>query len=87
MSYPAISLYIAELCHSLFCHKLLYTANGYANTGKVGSEREGVVQLEFNGRTGYVCSDGWHVVDVEVACIELDLEDDNGVYDTSPEGK
>ena len=87
MNYPAISNYSRVLSLTLFCHKLLYTANGYANTGKVGSEREGVVQLEFNGRMGYVCSDGWHVADVEVACIELGLDDDNGIYDTSPEGE
>ena len=47
-----------------------------------------MVQLEFNGRMGYVCSDGWQEADAEVACIELDLDkDNNGVYDTSPEGE
>ena len=48
--------------------------------------REGVIQLEFNGRVGHICDTGWDDVDAEVACAEIGLHDSNK-YDTSPEGK
>ena len=49
--------------------------------------REGVIQLEFNGRLGHICDTEWDDVDVEVACAEIGLHDSHNGYDTSPERK
>ena len=48
--------------------------------------REGVIQLEFNGRVGHICDTGWDDVDAEVACAEIGLHGSEK-YDTSPEGE
>ena len=44
------------------------------------------MQLEFNGRLGYICDNGWDNVDAEVACVEIDLHDSKA-FDITPEGK
>ena len=59
----------------------------YGNARRVGSRREGVVQLEFNGRMGHICDTGWDSVDAEVACVEFNLDNSVTDYDTNPEGK
>ena len=53
----------------------------------MGSTREGVVQLEFNGRRGHICNTGWDDVDAQVACVEFNLDDARTDYDPYPEGK
>ena len=63
------------------------TDKEYGNAKKVGGKREGVMQLEFNGRMGHICDSGWDSVDAEVACVEFDLDDTRTDYDINPEGK
>jgi hypothetical protein len=50
----------------------------------VGGEREGIVEVAYNGRWGTVCEDElWSIANVQVACEELGLTTESG-YSTIP---
>ena len=53
---------------------------------KLGSSREGLMQLQYSGRMGYICDNEWDEIDAEVACVEFKLHD-SAKYDTTPEGE
>ena len=63
-----------------------YTDND-GKASKLGSTREGVMQLEFSGRMGYICDNEWDEIDAEVACVEFEQHDSRTDYDTNPEGE
>ncbi|CAI8038225.1 Lysyl oxidase homolog 3A [Geodia barretti] len=54
--------------------------NGGAS--KVGSEREGVMQVQYSGRRGFICDNDWDNIDAQVACSEFDQYNRNA--DTTP---
>lgn len=53
----------------------------------LGSDREGLMQLEYNGRMGYICDNEWDEIDAEVACDELKLHDSRNGYTTNPDNE
>ena len=57
--------------------------NGGAS--KVGSEREGVMQVQYSGRRGFICDNDWDNIDAQVACLEFDQYNRNA--DTTPKGE
>ena len=68
------------------CYCIL-TDGSYGNAESVGSDREGVVQVEFYGRWGHICDTSWDSVDAEVACVEFNKDNSVSGYDTNPEGE
>ena len=71
------------------CAAIIHHCTGeeYGDASKVGSTREGVVQLEFNVRRGHICNTGWDDVDAQVVYVEFNLDDARTDYDPYPEGK
>ena len=65
----------------------MITDGGNGNAERVGTDREGIVEVEYNGRWGYICDTSWDSVDAEVACVEFNNDDALTNYDTNPEGK
>ena len=52
---------------------------------------EGIIQLQFNGRLGYICGYSWRDDEAEVACKQVGLGDSfveaRDSFDNNPEGK
>ena len=45
------------------------------------------MELQYNGRWGYICDTSWDSVDAEVACVEFNKDNSVTNYDTNPEGE
>ena len=65
----------------------MITDGDNGNVERVGTDREEIVEVEYNGRWGYICDTSWDPVDAEVACVEFNKDDARTNYDTNPEGK
>ena len=70
-----------------FCSLVFLICAGIdGEASKLGSPREGLMQLQYSGRMGYICDDEWDEIDAEVACAEF-KQHDSATYDTTPEGE
>ena len=73
-----------SVTYTLFLPSLHPTEASDFSLRLVGGEREGIVEVAYNGRWGTVCEDElWSIANVQVACEELGLTTESG-YSTIP---
>ena len=63
----------------------MFETGSDGDASKLGSRSEGLMQVQYGGRLGFICNNDWNDTDAEVACREFDQQ--NGNADTSPEGE
>ena len=64
---------------------LFWCSGRNGDASKLGSDREGVMQVQYGGRKGFICDNEWDMVDAHAACLEFDQYNLDGTLDTSPE--